>query len=100
MKGILEKYEDVFQNKVPNGIPPAREVDHDIEVEENLKPPFQRLYQLFPAEMLWPKTLLKNFANQGKFDHLNRLTVLHYYFVSGNDNSLRGVVDYPGLYRI
>lgn len=34
---ILEKDKDAFINVIPNGFPPEREVDHEMELETGLK---------------------------------------------------------------
>ena len=49
LDGILQKYEEVFRSELPDGLPPKRLVDHEIEVEEGTKPPHRPLYQLSPA---------------------------------------------------
>lgn len=51
LRDLLQKYEGVFQEEFPDGLPPVRSVDHSIEVDKNEKPPQRPLFQLSPAEL-------------------------------------------------
>jgi len=48
LKEILSEYEDVFRDELPEGLPPQRSVDHEIKVENGVKPPHRPLFQLSP----------------------------------------------------
>ena len=43
LDAILHKYEEVFRSELPDGLPPKRLVDHEIEVEKGSKPPHRPL---------------------------------------------------------
>lgn len=40
---ILKRYEDLFQDDLPSGLPQKSSVDHEIEMEEERKPPHRSL---------------------------------------------------------
>lgn len=43
---ILSEYSDVFAEKLPKGLPPARNVDHKIELENGTIPPNRPVYRM------------------------------------------------------
>ncbi len=60
----LAKYDKMFQEELPPGLPPKRSADHKIEVEKDLTPLHHRLYQLSPAELEAAKNFVQDFASQ------------------------------------
>lgn len=63
---ILNKYSSVFRDELPEGLPPKRFVDHDINVIEGSKPPYRPLFQLSPSELLARKNYVVDLLNKGK----------------------------------
>ena len=52
LKAVLQQqYESVFHDELPSGLPPERDIDHAIEIDEKVKPPHWHLFQLSPAEL-------------------------------------------------
>ena len=51
LKEILEKYKDVFPDKIPKGVPPSRIVDHTINLMPRSEPPNIPPYRLGPKEL-------------------------------------------------
>ena len=49
LANLLKKYESVFRSELPQGLPPKRSIDHEIETEKGAKPPKRSLFQLSPA---------------------------------------------------
>ena len=43
LEKVIQKYRDVFPEKLPKGIPPNREVQHRIEIEPDSDPPITLL---------------------------------------------------------
>ena len=100
LRRILEKYQDVLQDKLPPGLPPERSVDHAIEVEDGAKPPHRPLYQLSPAELKAAKDYVIELLNNGKIRPSKSPYGAPLFFVKEKNNKLRGVVDYRALNRI
>lgn len=65
-KELLKKYDEVFRDELPNGLPPCRSVDHAIEIEGVHKPPYRSLYQLSPAELVAMKNYIVGLLKSGK----------------------------------
>ena len=96
---LLEKYKRVFRSELPDGLPPKRAVDHEIEVEEGSKPPHRPLYQLSPAELKAAKEYVEDLLKKGKIRRSKSPYGAPLFFVKEPDK-LRGVVDYRALNRI
>lgn len=99
LDGILQKYKEVFRSELPDGLPPKRLVDHEIEVEEGVKPPHRPLYQLSPAELKACKEYVESLLKKGKIRRSKSPYGAPLFFVKEADK-LRGVVDYRALNRI
>lgn len=56
----------VFRSKLPNGLPPPREVDHRIELVEGARLPFQSLYHFSPTELVASKEYIQENLASGK----------------------------------
>ena len=50
LEKTIQKYRDVFPEKLPKGVPPNREVQHRIDIEIGSDPPYRPPYRLGPAE--------------------------------------------------
>lgn len=66
LTNILEENKEIFQTRLPAGLLPKRSVDHRIEITEGSKAPFQKLYQLSPAELLAAKQYIEENLAAGK----------------------------------
>ncbi len=100
LEKILHKYETVFQDDLPKGVPPGRAVDHAIEVEKDAKPPHRPLFQLSPAEFEAAKNYREDLLRNGKIRPSKSSYGAPLFFVKYKDKPLRGVVDYRALNRI
>ena len=56
MQKLLQKYSDVFPEKLPKGLPPKRSHDFHIELKEGSTPQKKGLYHMSPAELSELKT--------------------------------------------
>lgn len=63
---LVQRYEEVFRGRLPDGTPPARAVNHSIEIKEAEKPPYRRLHQLSPAELVDEKKYIGSNLHAGK----------------------------------
>ena len=96
---LLKKYNSVFRSELPDGLPPERAVEHEIDVEDGSKPPHRSLYQLSPAELEAAKEYIEDLLKKGKIRRSKSPYGAPLFFVKEPDK-LRGVVDYRALNRI
>ena len=50
IRAVLDEFSDVFVDELPNELPPKRDVDHAIELEEGARPWSQQPYRMSLAE--------------------------------------------------
>lgn len=60
------------------GLPPEREIDHEITTEQSAKPPHRALFKPSPSELLATKNYITDLLKNGKSDQ----AVLHTEFPS------------------
>lgn len=63
---ILDKYDEVFRDELPDGLPIERAVDHRIETLPGCSVPNRPLFQLSPAELLATKEYVEKLLRSGK----------------------------------
>lgn len=51
VKRLLEEFEDVMPDELPKRLPPARDVDHEIELVPGTKPPARAPYRMSQPEL-------------------------------------------------
>ena len=100
LKDILQRYKSVFRDDLPLGLPPEREIEHEIVTENGAKPPHRPLYQLSPTELKAMKDYVQDLLNSGKIRPSKSPYGAPLFFVKEKDKPLRGVVDYRALNRI
>lgn len=100
LSNILKKFDSVFKSELPSGLPPSRGTEHTIEVDEGGRPPYRRLYQLSPAELVAAKEYVEKLLRTGKIRPSASPYGAPLFFVKEKNGSLRGVVDYRALNRI
>lgn len=99
IKALKDEFSTVFRSDLPNGLPPRREVDHEIEIEENSTPPHRGIFQLSPAELLATKEYVTDLLRKGKIRPSKSPYGAPLFFVK-QKGQLRGVIDYRALNRI
>ena len=99
MEELLKKYEKVFVDELPGGLPPKRDVDHAIETNPDARPPHRPLYQLSPSELIAAKAYIVELLRKGKIRRSRSPYGAPLFFVRHN-NQLRAVVDYRALNQI
>ena len=99
LEQLLADFESVFKPELPSGLPPKRSVDHEIQVEEDSKPPHRPLSQLSPVELEAAKEYVENLLKSGKIRPSKSPYGASLFFVKQN-GTLRGVVDYRVLIRL
>ena len=99
LDGLLKRFEGVFRDDLPEGLPPDRSVYHAIETKEGAKPPMRPLYQLSPAELVAVREYVIHLLRKGKIRRSKSPYGAFLFFVK-NKGSLRAVVDYRALNRL
>ena len=96
---LWSKYSSVFRDNLPEGLPPEREVDHAIEIDDQVKAPHRPLYQLSPTELLAVKDYVVALLQKGKIRRSKSPFGSSLFFVKDKNEPLRAVVDYRALNR-
>ena len=99
LEKLLSEFNTVFRDDLPEGLPPERSVDHEIDVDSESKPPHRPLFQLSPRELKAAKEYVEKLLKQGKIRPSKSPYGASLFFVK-DKNGLRGVVDYRALNRI
>ncbi len=66
LRRILRKYDCIFCNLLPHGLPPKINVDHEIETDKNGNPPYRPLYQLSSVELRAMNGYVQKLLSKGK----------------------------------
>ena len=65
IQAFLNEYKDVMPPELPKKLPPRREVDHAIELEQGTKPTTLAPYRMAPPELEELRKQLKDLLNAG-----------------------------------
>jgi len=88
---LLDEYSDIF--KEVTELPPERSFSHRIDLQEDAKPPWVRVYRMTPEEDKELKIQLKKLLDLGFIEKANSPFGAGVLFVKKADNSLRLCVD-------
>lgn len=99
LEDLLQRYQGLFKEELPEGLPARQSLDHAIETEEGGKPPMRQLYQLSPAELLAVREYFVELLRKGKKRRSKCPYGASLFFVKNKD-SLRVVVYYRALNRL
>jgi len=100
---IPEEYREftkVFSKEEADKLPPHREYDHRIPIEEGKTPPFGPIYQLSPVELEVLKNYIDDHLRKGFIRHSQSPCAAPVLFAAKPDGGLRLCVDYRGLNKI
>ena len=97
---LLDEFKDVFPDDLPRGLPPARDVDHHIELIPGASVPQRLTYRLSPAEQDELKLQLADLLDKGFIRPSKSPYASPILFVRKKDGSLRMCVDYRGLNKV
>ena len=100
LEPLLAEFESVFKTELPPGLPPKRSVDHEIQIEEDSKPPHHPLFQLSPVESDAAKEYVEKLLKSGKIRPSKSPYGASLFFVKQGKGKLRGVVDYRAFDRM
>ena len=97
---VLREFADVFPAKLPVGLPPEREVDHRIEIDETVPPPVAKGYRMSPKEEQELQRQLRELLDLGHIERANSPFAAAVLFAKKKDGTLRLCVDYRALNAI
>jgi hypothetical protein len=96
----LKDYADVFSPKEAEKLPPHRNYDHNIRLQEGKTPPFGPLYPMSRNELIALKGWLEENLRKGFIRPSSSPAASPVLFVKKADGGLRFCVDYRGLNNI
>ena len=91
---LVKRYKDVFPKELPRQLPPRRNVEHEIKLEENSKPPSRAPYRLSFVEQDELKKQLKNLTDSKLIRPSNSPFGSPVLFVKKKSGELRMCIDY------
>jgi len=97
---VLREYADVFPAKLPAGLPPERDVDHRIEIDETVPPPVAKGYRMSPKEEQELQRQLRELLDLGHIERANSPFASAVLFAKKKDGTMRLCVDYRALNQI
>ena len=97
---VLQKYEDVFPEDLPDQLPPPRSVDHHIHLVPGSEAPSRPTYRLSYTEMQELRRQIDELCNKNLIRPSQSPYGAPILFVKKKDGSLRLCVDYRALNRI
>ena len=99
LRNIIHDYQDVFPEKLPKGVPPEREVEHEIATDPDAVPPSRAPYRLGPQEVAEMEEQIKDLLSQGYIRPSCSPYGAPILFVPKKDGRWRMCVDYRLLNR-
>eukprot|EP00171_Calliarthron_tuberculosum_P005616 IDg5616t1 len=100
LQSIVQSYDDVFQDSLPDGLPPERGVDHEIVTLEGAKPPSRGLFRLSPDELRATREYIAENLRGGRIRPSTSPYGAPLFFAKVPGKPLRGVIDYRLLNKI
>lgn len=94
---LLRLYCDVFPDKLPDGLPPSRDVDHRIELTPGAVPPSRPTIRLSASELAELKKQLEELLRAGFVSPSKSPFGAPILFVKKKDGTMRMCVDYRAL---
>ena len=95
---LNKRYEQLFPESLPKGLPPSRDTDHRIDLKPDSKPPAKRLYRCAPGEETVLKETLNELLDKGFIEPSNSPYGAGCFFVpKPHSTKLRMVVDFSQL---
>lgn len=96
--GMLQEFDDVFPADLPLALPPARHVQHQIDLVPAAKPPLRSPYRM-SADELQDRAQLAQLLDKGLIEPSCAPYAAPVLFVKRKDGARRLCVDYRALDR-
>ena len=96
LNSLLSEFADVFA-PLPAGLPPARVVDHEIDVEPGATPTWRPTYRMSPAELVEVRKQLDDLLSKGFIQPSVSPYGAPILFVRKKEGTLRMCIDYRAL---
>ena len=87
-------YASVFLKEATDHVPPSHPYDHEINLDETIKPKISKIYSLFPKERKAMEDFLDENLRTGKIHPSNFPQASPFFFVKKKDGGLRPCQDY------
>ena len=100
LKKLVSNYNDIFPKELPKELPPRRNVEHEIRLENNSKPPSRAPYRLSFVEQEELKKQLKQLLDSNLIRPSSSPFGSPVLFVKKKENTLRMCIDYRALNNI
>jgi hypothetical protein len=97
---IVSEFKDVFPDDLPSGLPPKREIDHQIGLEPGQNPPSRPTYRMSQPEMDELKKQLSELMDKGYVQESKSPYGAPVLFVKKKDGTMRMCIDYRALNKI
>ena len=95
MEHVADEFPDVFQDI--DGMPPKRDTEHKIELEEGAEPPTQHLIRLSPLELEESRKQIADYMEKKHIRASGSAYGAPVIFVRKKDGTLRMCIDYRKL---
>ena len=100
IQSILQEFSDVFPEKLPQGLPPERSKNFDIELTPEAKPQKSGLYRMSKTELEELKKQLEELLEAGFIRPSESPWGAPALFATKKDGTLRLCIDYRSLNRL
>ena len=100
IQSMLHAYSDIFPDALPIGLPPARNIQHTIQLEPNSSPPFKGIYRMSQGELQTLEKQLKELIAHEFIIPSSSPYGAPVLFVQKKDGSSRMRVDYRALNKL
>lgn len=99
IKKLKEDFASVFHDDLPKSLPPVQDVDYEVELQPDCKPPNWPIFLLSPVALQATKEYVIDLFQKEKTKPSKYLFGAPLFFVK-QKGQIRGVIDYYGLDRI
>ena len=97
---VLNEFKDMMPLELPKRLPPRRDEDHKIELEQGAKPPAMGPYRMAPSELEELRRQLKELLDTRFIQPSKAPYGMPVLFQKKHDGSLRMCIDYQALNKV
>lgn len=97
---LLQEFQDIFPTELPSGLPPERDVKHNIQLISDHTPPCKPPYRMAPAELEELRIQLDDLLDKGFIEPAVSPYGSPVLFVKKKDGSRRLCVDFRALNKL